>query len=81
MENVVQIGKCIGCGKMKRLSNLGCKDCNSISPRWTTHCNEIRTNPEFAFKCYSRLQSDNQRRIFIEIFGDGFLKNPGLFLT
>lgn len=68
---VVNIGKCSGCNKFGKLNQGGCKTCIESPNRgykWIELTKKIRTDKQFAKKCYSRLPASEQER-FLQTYG------------
>jgi hypothetical protein len=70
MNNVVQIGRCMGCDRRARLDDGVCEAClTRYGRRWAEMSHRCRTDPEFALAVYLHIKSERGRRLFLWAYG------------
>ena len=73
MNDVVYIGRCIGCDQVSRLDDGVCRQCLSHPKRgrrWAEMAHRCRVDREFAASIYSRIRTEYGRELFRRVFGE-----------
>ena len=75
MRDITTIGSCMGCGARAVLDDSVCAPCLS-SPnrgrRWAALSQRCRVDREFAALAYARIDSEEGRAIFRQMYGNPF---------
>lgn len=67
---VTCVGRCPGCLRMKKLTNMACADCGgTFGQHFGRIASRIRSEPRLKGMCYDALKSDALRAKFVEMFG------------
>jgi hypothetical protein len=72
IQQVQQVGKCVGCGEFGKLDDGACNTCLTDPQRgrkWTKIAEKIRVDPALAAKVYWMIKTDGGREIFSKMFG------------
>lgn len=71
MNNLIRIGRCAGCQKMKRLEIGSCSDCKKrYGENSGPILQRIRRDPAFALLCYRGLTQEYAKQEFMKNFGN-----------
>ena len=69
---IVQIGKCTGCERLRKLDDGVCDECLTNPHRgrkWAAMAFRVRQDPKFAATVYGMIRTDAGKKVFVQEFG------------